>query len=275
MNIYIDESIHPHYKFIVTALVVTQTDVSPLVEDALRAAGLQPGKDEFKSGARMEGNESLWELRDALLGVVSFNSKLAFYISNPSHRNELGAGILSTIELLAKKNGLNLSDSNVYLDEGIFRSVDDANRTFGGFECLAGVNFNPEQDSKKIAGIQLADLVANSMSQTLRETVTGCEKIVNIGGPDTGYHEDETAPLGWELLMNVRYNFFTRNIVFEGETFDRDTNPYVLGPDEDQVDYGMHPEILGWSIFLSDNIADRVRQAVSDRLGKIWLGCIH
>ena len=54
--------------------------------------------------------------------------------------------------------------------------------------------------------IQVADLVAHATGQMIREAVTGREKMVNIGGPETGYADDDRAPLGWSLKMRLRYS---------------------------------------------------------------------
>ena len=75
---YFDESIHTTAGFIVGAWVAWQQDPTERINDALRAAGLRPGVDEFKSGARMSGNESMARareglketLRDCRIGVV-------------------------------------------------------------------------------------------------------------------------------------------------------------------------------------------------------------
>jgi hypothetical protein len=51
--------------FIVGAWVAWNEDPSPRIHEVLQQAGLQPGVDEFKSGARMLGNAAMVEARDA------------------------------------------------------------------------------------------------------------------------------------------------------------------------------------------------------------------
>lgn len=124
-------------------------------------------------------------------------------------------------------------------------------------------------------GIQLADVVAHSTGQMIREAVTGRQKMVGIGGPNTGYADDDRAPLGWSLKMSLRYSLLRRPIVHTGQDFLRETDPVVVDPGEDYVAVAQHPEVSGWGVQIHDALSATVRVGVEQELGRIWLGCIH
>jgi hypothetical protein len=56
---YFDESIHPGAGFILGTSVAWRDDPTQRINDVLLQPGLQPGVQEFKSGARMLGNASM------------------------------------------------------------------------------------------------------------------------------------------------------------------------------------------------------------------------
>lgn len=140
---------------------------------------------------------------------------------------------------------------------------------------LSLIEFHPEQDSKTCLGIQLADAVANSMAQVVREEIIEDPKFIDIGGDNTGYPEGTEAELGWALLMGVRYSLFSRPVVRIDQKHDPRINPLTYTDNDDQVELAMHPELIGWGIHLGKNVAAKVNEIVKQKLGRIWLGCIH
>ncbi len=134
----------------------------------------------------------------------------------------------------------------------------------------------PEEDSRSCVGIQVADAVAHSFGQIIKAALTGNEKMIDIGGPNTGYSGGTEAPLGWSLLMNLRYALLTRPIIHNGEPYLAECDPVVLDPaNDDPVDFGQHPTLLGWGVQVAPEADASLRQAVEQKLGRIWLGCIH
>ena len=100
--------------------------------------------------------------------------------------------------------------------------------------------------------------------------------MIDIGGPNTGYPEGTQAPLGWSLLMNLRYALLTRPIVYNGEPYFAKCDPVVLDPlNDDPVDFGQHPTLLGWGVQVAPESDGPLRRAVEEELGRIWLGCIR
>ncbi len=275
MNLFIDESIHTDLGFIVTAFVFVEKDITLKINSALIKAGLTPSKDEFKSGARMHGNESLQNLRSDLFGIISQYGKIAFLFTSEMNRKELGSEALVAMQEIFKKNGISPEATNAYFDEGMFPSINNANNTFNSIPKLKSLKFYPEQDSKTCLGIQLADALAHLMSQIVRSAVIEKPKLIDIGGENTGYPAGTEAELGWALLMTVRYNFLSRQVLPEGHDYEPDTNPLIHSEDEDHVELAINPELIGWGIHFGKNIPTSIEYAVYKKLDKIWLGCIH
>jgi hypothetical protein len=100
--------------------------------------------------------------------------------------------------------------------------------------------------------------------------------MIDIGGPNTGYQEGTEAPLGWSLLMNLRYALFTRPVVYNGKPYPATSDPVIIDPmRDDPVDFGIHPILLGWGVQVAPEAGTELRQAVDKELGRLWLGCIH
>lgn len=63
---YFDESIHERAGFILGAYVYSLDDLSPSVYAQIKAVGLCPGIDEFKSSAKMDKDPQQQLLRDKI-----------------------------------------------------------------------------------------------------------------------------------------------------------------------------------------------------------------
>jgi hypothetical protein len=164
----------------------------------------------------------------------------------------------------------------VHFDEGIFPSEGEAERLQRLFRALKNVDLRPREDSKLILEIQVADVVAHSFGQIVKAEISGEQKVVDIGGSDTGYAEGTTAPLGWSLLMSLRYALLTRPVAYEGNEYPFASDPVVLDPlKDDPAEYDQHPILLGWGIQVAPESSTELRSAVERSLGRLWLGCIH
>ncbi|MEE4359801.1 MAG: hypothetical protein V2I97_25245 [Desulfococcaceae bacterium] len=100
--------------------------------------------------------------------------------------------------------------------------------------------------------------------------------MIDIGGPDTGYPEGYEAPLGRFSLMTLREALFTRPVIYNGEPYPAASDPVIIDPlNDDPVDFGIHPILLGWGIQVAPEADTKLRQAADKELGQLWLGCIH
>lgn len=272
---YIDESIHSSCGFVATAFVLAAGPFGQTVAEALRKAGLTPGKDEFKSGTRMDSNPKMKSARGSLLALASSKVRVAVFFG-PFDKTTLGKQSLQALQSILVRNGIWPSRLSVYFDEGIFPSVREAYRLHRLFSYLRGCRIYPREDSRLRLGIQVADAVAHSFGQILKESLTGTKKLVEIGGPGTGYRKGTKVPLGWDLLMTLRRGLFTRPMVYDGKRYLAATDPVILDPIyDDPVVYGQHPVLLGWGVQVAPDAGESLRQGVERALGRIWLGCIH
>jgi hypothetical protein len=226
----------------------------------MRAAGLRPGIDEFKSSARMDANAQMRAARENLLRLAGDETRVGVFYG-PHERGSLGKHSLQALQSILVRNGIPPSRLDVYFDEGIFPTNPAASRLHALFHHLRHARLHPR---------------AHSFGQILKAELSGTPKLVDIGGPGTGYAQGTQAPLAWHLLMRLRYALMTRPMIQNGGTYKAATDPVVLDPlHDDPVIYGQHPIMLGWGIQIAPESDEQLRQAVERALGRLWLGCIH
>jgi len=272
---YIDESVQRECGFVVSAFVFTNGRFDREVSSVLREAGLKPGLDEFKSSTRMDINPQMRKVRDNLLSLASSKTRLAMYVG-PHQNNTLGKHSLQALQSVLVRNGIKPSGLKAYFDEDIFKSPQQASRLQDLFHFLKAVRIFPMQDSKKRLGIQVADAVAHSSGQIIKEGLTEKVKLIDIGGQNTGYKKGTKASLGWMLLMTLRSALMTRPMVYNGAPYNAATDPVILDPvNDDPVNYGQYPILMGWGVQVSPEADDNLRRSVEQTLGRIWLGCVH
>lgn len=88
MDIYIDESIHDRANFIVLAAVWAQPDEIRIATEALSKCGFVPGRDEFKSSMKMNGNSHAQDLREHFREIIG-RCKIAIGICAVNERHQL------------------------------------------------------------------------------------------------------------------------------------------------------------------------------------------
>lgn len=272
---YIDESIHDSVGVVVTAFIFTDESFSDAVTESLQKAGLDPPQDEFKSSARMDTNEKMRKARENLLALAGSKSKIAIFFG-PFHRPHLGRQTFQALQSVLTRNAIEPESLSVHFDEEIYPSQKEADRLHALFHPLKGCKIFAREDSRICAGIQVADAVAHCFGLIIKEALTDTKKMIDIGGPDTGYSEGTKASLGWSLLMNLRYALLTRPVVSNGEQYPVASDPVVIDPvKDDPVDFGIHPILFGWGVQVAPEADTELRQAVDKELGRLWLGCIH
>ena len=275
MHCYVDESIHESLGCVVTAFVFASYDFQNEVAETLRKAGLNIPEQEFKSSARMDTNPQMRAAREGLLSLAGGNAKVAVFFG-PFDREHLGRQALQALQSVVVRNAILASQLTVHFDEEIFPITREASRLHSLFHSLKGCVFFPREDSRSCLGIQVADAIAHSFGQILKESLTGDRKMIDIGGAETGYAEGTEAPLGWSLLMSLRYALFTRPVAYNGEPYCVESDPVVIDPErDDPVTFGQHPVLLGWGVQVAPEAGTVLRQAVENALGRLWLGCIH
>jgi hypothetical protein len=272
---FVDESIYDTLGMVVTAFIFSNSDFEPLVASALREGGIDTPREEFKSSARMDTDQRMPIARKKLLNLAGTRSKIAVFFG-PFSRPRLGRQSLQAVQSVLLRNAIDPSKLSIHFDQEIFPSQEEAERLQNLFHYLARCRIHAVEDSRIRVGIQVADAVAHSFGQIIKAALTGKDKIIDIGGPNTGYPEGTDAPLGSTLLMSLRYSLLTRPIVYNGETYAPECDPVILDPvNDDPVDFGQHPTLLGWGVQVAPEAGSELRQAVESELGRLWLGCIH
>ena len=251
---YFDESIHTRGEFIIGAFVYSEADVSDLVFKELESVGLKPGRDEYKSGARMAGNNQFLELRSRINEIL-FSCKVGLVIVPLEKRELLGEEAIKCLEKVINANDLSGRTHQAFFDQEI--SVGSAT-----LERFRSSKINCEiylgQDSKNMTGIQLADLAAHSCSIMLLEHMGLIKKKIRAG-ENSGYDRDVEIDLGFELWTSLRYTFFK--------------GAPELGEDFKNEDLVFDVESHG--LFISQYCNAGLRSAAIARFGKCYMGCIH
>ena len=77
--------------------------------------------------------------------------------------------------------------------------------------------------------------------------------------------------------MPLRYSFFVRPVIHTSRTaaVNSATEAIVITDDTDLIEPQLHPYLLGWRAFLSDDLPDDLQSAVKRVFSKIRLGCTY
>lgn len=248
---YFDESIHPRGEFILGAWVYSSDDLSASVSHVLSVHSVE----EFKSGEHMSANPRQRTIRDAMWSILK-HTKVGLVVAPIQDRPSLGSVALEGLRKIIVSNKLDSMHHEVFLDQGVgFVDRDElASRVLGELDCT--VHF--DCDSRRTAGIQLADLAAHSMSIMLLEEMGIVTKTVKAGD-NSGYDPDTDVEIGFALWASLRYQFFT----LDEPNYDIDP---LLGQMLDTATYALH---------ISESCPTLLQNAALGRFGKCWLGCIH
>ena len=256
---YFDESVHPKCRFILGAFAYSEDSLDGPVSDALRQSGLTPGVDEFKSGAHMDDNPRQVLTRSFLKSVFCKHCRIGIVVAPDSPRLLIGQEALHGLNKILATASFHSSSHEVFFDQGIFASAGAGQReaeiTCNGHPC----SFHFEQDSRKILGLQVADLVAHTCATMLLAQLGLVKKTVKAG-PNSGYDPDADMPLEFELWAGLRYNFFA-------------TGPPPYDSWKSQLDFKVDVESKG--LHVSSSCDESVKNAALSRFGSMYLGCIH
>jgi hypothetical protein len=255
-HFYFDESIHERGCFIVGAYVCGP-DADARVTSALQASRLRPGVDEFKSSARMTAHPEQVALRTELQRLIR-EYRIGVLVMPTTSRASLGEEALRGLDQIARLNAVSAAGLVASFDEGVFASVNQAMQLSAALKVDEYCEVRPEQDSRIVKGIQLADLVAHTCATMLLETLGLVTKQVKAG-PNSGYDPDMDLDLGFELWAGLRYQFFHGGP--------------VQGQEEAYQGALMNVGLHG--LYVAEACSDQLRTAAHQRFGQCYLGCIH
>ena len=246
MNIYIDESIHEKYDFMLLSFVFCKH--SP--QDDLQMILSEYGIEEFHASTKMRNNAIMREIRGRYIHYVNSQTKWGVFILPSSLRHNIFdefSSFVSHLEILSLDEEL-----NIYVDNGII-SYAESDIISKKSHCTKVYS----SDSREVKGIQLADLVAALCGVRLREKISGEPKML-IYGDESGFDPPIEAPLGHELWADLRYSMY------------RPDNP--LG--EDMPDMATF-NTTDYGFLLSQHVPNTLAENAKEIFGDIYLGCIH
>ncbi len=255
-NIYIDDSIHERGNFIVSGIVVTDNEnIDNDISESLIKNGYDSEQDEFKSGLSFRKHPKMLNVRNDLKNILSSSCKLGLIILPNDKRQFIGKETLKGLKTIIDSNNYN-DELKIFIDENYFRNS-EVGVKYAKSIGLPSDNLHLEVDSKKIKGIQLADLVAHTCSTMLLEQLNLIDKKVKAG-ENSGYDPDLEIEIGFELWASTRYN--------------------ILGViNEDFLNGYGHPIKLTepFGLYISEYCDDNLRKNIKDRFSEIYMGCIH
>lgn len=252
---YFDESIHPRGGFILGAYVYSDECLEAQVALTLERFGLRTGIDEFKSSARADANPRQHLLRNSLRRLID---RLGLVVAPIADRRLLGRDALLGLKKIIEANRFRESTHEAHFDQGVFESQGQAERWADEVGLPTSVRIFATDDSKRVGGIQVADLAAHTMATMLLERLGLVTKTVKAG-PNSGYGPDLDIEIGFELWTTLRYHFFMRS----------------QAADPDGESYNPNYDVSSCGLFVSPRCEAALAAAPEDRFGIAYLGCIH
>jgi hypothetical protein len=257
-HIYVDESIHVQGDFIATAAIFSDRDLQAPIERILRQCGLTPGVDEFKSSNPMNGNETSQYLRSGLRSVLHDQQcRVALAFSHISERTELDIQVLELISSAIQRDSSKADEYYLSADKGIMRSATRAQ--WRSCEDTYRINILPNDDSRSVYGLQLADMCAHSAAMVIKGKTGHSTKRIFVG-EESGYRPGTAIGLDFELWASLRYNLASNEVAV------LDPESKVEMPERYMKPFGLN---------ISAGCSSDVRQAAQTVFGKVYLGCIH
>lgn len=246
MNIYIDESIHNEFGFMLLSFVFCKHDP----QDSLQAILSKYGLEEFHASEKMKNNATMRRVRCEFANYVNMKTKWGVFVLPSNLRHKIFDEFSSLVSHL---ESMNLDkELHVYVDRGIV-SCAEAEQISPKSRCMKIYI----SDSLEVKGIQLADLVAAQCGVRLREKISGNPKIL-VYGDEGGFNPPIEAPLGFELWASLRYSMYR--------------SEYPLGEDVPEL---ATFDTTNYGFLLSQKASDALAEKSKETFGKVYLGCIH
>ncbi len=178
---YFDDSKHHKFGFSLAAFVICNVDPTDEVSAMFRDYGYDPASFEFKSSAKMKGDNRLQNLRSSLKFFIGRKCSISVCVVDGDKR--LGPAGLKLLQSAHTHPQLAGIQHDVFFDEGLFPSVRSAEALAANDKALKHFNLHFEQNSRNIIGIQLADIVAHTCGTMLLDALGHISKMVVRGGP--------------------------------------------------------------------------------------------
>ncbi|SEM23852.1 hypothetical protein SAMN04488077_103106 [Roseovarius tolerans] len=252
--LYLDDSKHHPHGFSLAAFAICDADPHEELEALFVECGFDLSSYEYKSSTAMRDNPGLQRLRNALRGFVSSKCQIAVCIVDGD--KQIGPASLALLKKAILHPKLRGQRHQVFFDEGLFSSESRAKTIASEISGLDDCTIHFEQDSQRVSGIQVADLIAHTCGTMLLDALGKINKIVNV--PNSGYDDGVEIDLGFEMWAGIRYSFLS---VGSGADID----------DEDFAVVLVEPH----GLYIDPSASPEVSVAAPKRFGSMYLGCIH
>jgi hypothetical protein len=254
---YFDESLHPKAKFALGVFVYSEECLDDRVSEALTESGLRPGIDEYKSGTLIDLNPKLLSARNPLKSAVCNYCGIGVVIASAVPRHLLGQEAQYGLKKILSTISFRSTSHEVFFDEGIFPSLLAAEQAVK--KVPEHCKFRFEQNSKRVLGLQVADLVAHMCATMLLGELGFVRKTVKAGDK-SGYEPELDIDLVFELWATLRFQFFAGP-------------PPPVDDWKSQLDFKVDVESCG--LHVAEGCEKAVLDSAIARFGKMYLGCIH
>ncbi len=245
MEIFIDESIHDQYGFMLLGFVICTSDPCEHIGALLKFYNAE----EYHASSKMDNDSDMRDLRSKLRNYINSNCSWGIVVAPISNRYALSEIVHDVLKKLTEPLS---GDISTYIDEGII-TMDESEK----IKQILSLKKLSICDSKKYEGIQLADLVVALCGVRLREEISGQPKMLTYG-KEAGFDPPIQAELGYELWASLRYSM-RRSSIAKGEDM----------PDMACFD------TINTGLFIADYCSDKLSKSAQKTFGEIYLGCIH
>lgn len=251
---YLDDSKHHRHGFSLAAFAICDKDPHEELVALFAECGFDLTTFEYKSSTTMRGNPKLQRLRETLRGFVISKCLIAVCIVDGDKK--IGPASLELLKKAVIHPSLRGQRHQVFFDEGLFSSEGTAIKIATEIGDLDDCTLHFEQDSRRVSGIQVADLIAHTCGTMLLDALGKINKTVNV--PNSGYDDDVEIDLGFEMWAGIRYSFLSVGNVAGIE-------------DEDFAVVIVEPH----GLYIDPSVSSEVAVAGLNRFGSMYLGCIH
>lgn len=251
---YLDDSKHHPHGFSLAAFAICDEDPHEELEALFVRCGFEPSTYEYKSSTTMRDNPGLQRLRDELRRFVRSKCQIAVCVVDGD--KQIGPASLELLKKAILHPKLRDQHHQVFFDEGLFSSEGKAKRIAAEITGFDDCTIHFEQDSQRVSGIQVADLIAHTCGTMLLDALGKINKIVNVS--NSGYDDDVEIDLGVEMWAGIRYAFLSVG----------------NGADIDDVDFAV-VLVEPHGLYIDPSSSLEVTVAARKRFGSMYLGCIH
>lgn len=248
---YFDDSYYDNkdeLSFALGAFVFCEEDINKRICNILEEEGLNPRTDEIKSSTffKEEKRKKLQQARDKCINLCQSLCKIALVITPYKDKKELINHAMICFSKIVEENKLNESH-DIFFDQSLVTKEQEKSINSHYNKTLPTVKLHYECDSKKIRGIQVADIIAHNFAKLIK---------IELGILDTKDLSCDEEKITLEFFLSN----LTRYCYFLNENYQTTIE---------------NPMYSNSGLYIASNLNDQLKKAVNKHFKTIYLGCIH